>query len=62
MEQEKLKQFYNDLVSKFNLSAEYDEFADAFKAYQSIENETKIVKVAYDEETDEAYYEEVECE
>lgn len=62
MEQEKLKQFYNDLVSKFNLYAEYDEFADAFKAYQPIENETKIVKVAYDEETDEAYYEEVECE
>lgn len=58
MEQFILKQFWKDLVLVGDLEMEFDDFKEIFKQYEPIENETKMVRVASDDDLDEVYYEE----
>lgn len=58
MEQYILKQFWKDLVLVGDLEMEFEDFKEQFKQYEPIENETKMVRVASDDDLDEVYYEE----
>lgn len=58
MEQYILKKLWKDLVLVGDLEMEFDDFKEIFKQYEPIEDETKMVRVASDDDLDEVYYEE----
>jgi hypothetical protein len=61
MEEYILKKLWKDLIMH-DLELEFDEFKEVYRFYDTIEDETKMVAVASDDELDEVYYEEVPVE